>query len=273
MDQLLSGTSGVWLWVLANGMNVLMAVATLLAGFWLSGAASRMVRRLAEKNARLDKTLFSFIASLARYAILAFTGIAVLERFGVQTTSLVALIGAAGLAIGLALQGTLSNLAAGVMLLLFRPFKVGDGVQIGGLTGVVREMTLFTVELVTPDNTQIMVPNSQVWGSPITNFTFHPIRRVDLVFGVAYNTDLRAAEAAVREVLAADPRVLSEPAATIQVVGLGDFAINLGVNLWVKTPDYAVVKSHMLRAVKEAFDAKGIEIPFPTSVQIELPAK
>ena len=169
----------------AYGINILFAIVILVAGFWGSGWVGRMIRSLGVRYPQLDVTLFSFLGSLARWAIVALTIIVVLGQLGVETTSLIALIGAAGLAVGLALQGTLSNLAAGVMLLVFRPFKVGDFVTAGGHTGTGEEISLFTTRLVSPDNVLTIVPNGDIWAAAVTNFSANDTRRLDLVFGVS----------------------------------------------------------------------------------------
>ncbi|WP_328803174.1 mechanosensitive ion channel family protein [Oceanomicrobium pacificus] len=250
-------------------LNIAAAAAILIAALWLSGFVAGRIRNLSSKRPELDDMLFKFLASLARWAILAIAVIAVLNRFGVQTTSLVALLGAAGLAVGLALQGTLSNLAAGVMLLLFRPFKTGHFIEAAGHSGTVEEISLFTTELTTPDNVQIIIPNNDIWSSSIVNFSAHDRRRADFTFGVSYDTDLKAAEAAIREQVAADDRVHDDPEPFIKVGNLGDSSVDFTVRLWVAAADYWDVKFDMTRKVKEAFDAKGIDIPFPTQLQLE----
>lgn len=208
-------------WATANGMNILYAIIIIVAALWLSGVVKAMIVRMGKKYEALDKTLFHFLDTLARYAILAFAGIAVLGRFGVETTSLVALIGAAGLAIGLALQGTLANLAAGVMLLMFRPYKVGDFVDVADTGGKVDSITLFTTDLITFDNQHIIVPNGSIWGAKITNHSHHPVRGVDMIVNVAYGTDIAKAKASIAKVLEANPHVLAEPAPFVEVESLG----------------------------------------------------
>jgi small conductance mechanosensitive channel len=246
-------------------INLLLALLTFGIGLLIANAVGTGVRRYGESKENLDNTIAAFFGSLTRYGILALTLVAVLDRFGVETTSLVALIGSAGLAIGLALQGTLSDLACGVMLIFFRPFKVGSFVIAGGQTGTVREIGLFATELTTPDNVQIILPNSKIWGSPITNFSAHPVRRVDLVFGVSYYTDLKVAEASIRAVIAGDERVKQEPAEPFVAVSeLADCSVNFTVRVWCASADYANLKFALTRAVKERFDADGVEIPFPT---------
>jgi len=246
-------------------INVLVAIFILIIGFWIAGRAGKIIRGIAERYPQLDITLFSFLGALARWTIVAITIIVVLGQFGIKTTSLIALIGAAGLAVGLALQGTLSNLAAGIMLLVFRPFKVGDFVNAGGQSGTAEEISLFTTTLITPDNVTIIVPNGDIWSSPVTNFSARPTRRLDIVFGVSYGSDLKAAEKVLRDAIAADERILSTPAEPfVAVTNLGDFSVDFTIRCWCKTSDYWALKFHMLRTVKEAFDATGVEIPFPT---------
>jgi small conductance mechanosensitive channel len=247
-------------------INILVAIIILGAGFWVAGWAGRMIRHMGMKYPQLDVTLFGFLGALARWAIIAVTIIVVLGQFGVQTTSLIALIGAAGLAIGLALQGTLSNLAAGVMLLIFRPFKVGDFVTAGGHSGTVEEISLFTTNLVSPDNVLTIVPNGDIWASAVTNFSAKDARRLDLVFGVSYGTDLKAAEQALRDVIGAEDRIRSEPAEPfVAVTNLGSSSVDFTIRVWCAASDYWALRFHMLQTVKQTFDDRGIEIPFPTT--------
>lgn len=258
-------------WVLTLLLNVFVAAIIMAAAIWGSNYISKKLREFGEDHEELDETLFGFLASLARYAILIFASIFVLARFGVQTTSLVALVGAAGLAIGLALQGTLSNLAAGVMLLGFRPFKVGDYVETAGQAGTVESIHLFTVELVTTDNVQVTVPNGDIWSSSIKNYSFYDTRRIDLVFGVSYDTDLKKAETALRNVIKKDERTLEEPEAWVKVTNLGDSSVDFTIRVWCDASDYFDFKCDLTRAVKEAFDKAKIEIPYPTAVHIQVP--
>lgn len=251
-------------WITAATLNVFYTFLILIAALWLSGKLRRRIASLPERSSRFDPTLMSFLGSLAKYAVLALALIVVLNRFGIQTTSLVALIGAAGLAIGLALQGTLANLAAGVMLVGFRPFKVGDYITAAGQSGTVSAITLFFTELTTPDNVQIIVPNGDIWASSITNFSYHEARRCDLVFGVSYESDLKTAEQVIRDCIAADPRTRSEPEPFVKVTNLGDSSVDFTVRVWCDATDYWNLKFDLTRAVKEGFDAAGIDIPFPT---------
>lgn len=250
--------------VIGLGMNLIYAFLILIVALWLSARAKTRITRLSERSKRFDPTLMSFLGSLAKYAILAVSVIFILNRFGIQTTSLVALIGAAGLAIGLALQGTLSNLAAGVMLVAFRPFKQGDFISAAGQSGTVSVITLFFTELTTPDNVQIIVPNGDIWSSSITNYSYHDKRRCDLVFGVSYGSNLAEAERVIRACIAADPRAKADPEPFVKVTNLGDSSVDFTIRVWCDAPDYWGFRFDLTRAVKEAFDAAGIEIPFPT---------
>ncbi|NKX37905.1 mechanosensitive ion channel, partial [Rhodobacteraceae bacterium R_SAG4] len=195
--------------------------------------------------------------------------VAVLGVFGIEATSLVAMLGAATLAIGLALQGTLSDLAAGFMLILFRPYKLGQFVDIGGTAGTVKDLNLFVTELVTPDNVQIIVPNGQAWGSIITNYSAHDTRRLDITYGIDYGDDIEKAKAIILRLAEADGRVLSNPEPWVRVTNLGDSSVDISTRLWCKAADYWELKWAMIQGVKETFDAEGISIPYPHSVEIQ----
>ena len=255
-------------WYVQLGLNVVTAAAIMIGAFWISGFAKRQINKMGLKYEELDDTLFLFLASLAKYAILAIAIVFVLSRFGIQTTSLVALLGAAGLAIGLALQGTLSNLAAGVMLLGFRPFKIGDYVEVGGHSGTVKAITLFTTEIATSDNIQITIPNGDIWASSIRNYSYYDRRRCDIVIGVSYDTNLKKAEAALRKVINADDRTLQDPEPFVKVTNLGDSSVDFTLRVWAMSSDYGALKSALLWGIKEELEAQGIDIPYPTSVHI-----
>lgn len=244
--------------------NLLGAILILILGFILAGWAKRRIRGLGAQYDRLDPTLFNFLGNLARYTILAFVAIFVLNKFGLQTTSMVAALGAAGLAIGLALQGTLSNVAAGVMLILFRPIKDGDFVEVNGELGTVKDISLNYTELASTGNVQIIIPNSEVWGNTITNYSGYDLRRAEWTFGVGYGVDLGRAEQVIRDTIMSDPRALADPEPFIKVNGLGDWSVDFLVRVWVKASDNFAFQADMKRAVKEALDAAGIDIPFPT---------
>jgi len=249
--------------VTSYGLSVIGAVVILIVGFVIAGWVRRSVEKGLSKFRKVDETLRSFFSSLAYYAVIVFTIIAVLSQFGVETTSFIAVLGAAGLAIGLALQGTLSNVAAGVMLLLFRPFKVGDYVEGGGLAGTVKDISLFVTELATPDNVQIIAPNAQLWGSAIKNYSFHPTRRVDIVIGIAYEDDVEKALGAIVEESKKDSRVLADPAPMAAVTDLGDSSVNFTVRVWCNAADYWDLKFDLTKNLKNRMDAEGITIPYP----------
>jgi small conductance mechanosensitive channel len=248
---------------IAWATNVLLAGLILIVGLWISGRAYKAVYSIGKKYERLDDTLFRFFGSIARYVILAFVLIAVLNRFGVETTSIVALIGAAGLAVGLALQGAMSNLAAGVMLLIFRPYKVDEFVEVAGKFGKVTEIDLFTTIMQTFDNQQLIIPNGQIWGQQITNHSFHEIRGVDLTFGVAYNADIDAARKVIDDVLAAHPHVLKDPAPFVEVSELNNSSVDFIVRPFCTGEHYFDIRYSVPEQVKKALDAANIEIPFP----------
>ena len=256
-------------WIFANVANVILAGIILIAGFLVAGWGKRVIVDQGYKYESLDDTLFVFAGSLAKYAVVAATIIAVLARFGVETTSFVAVIGAAGLAIGLALQGTLSNVAAGVMLMIFRPFKLEQYIEAAGHAGTVKEINLFTTELATPDNVQIIVPNSAIWSGSIMNYSHHETRRVDLVFGVGYGSNLKTAEATIRKIIEADERVLEDPEPFCKVTALNDSSVDFTVRVWCEADDYWGVKFDLTRAVKDALDKAKVDIPFPTRTIVQ----
>lgn len=247
------------------GIDVLGAVLMLIVGVWLAGRTGKGVRKGLERAKRVDATLVTFFASMAKYIVLAVTVIAVLNQFGVETTSLVAVVGAAGLAIGLALQGTLSNVAAGVMLLVFRPFKVGDFVEAAGHAATVKELNLFFTVMATGDNVRIIVPNAQIWGGSLKNFSANPTRRVDFVFGIAYDASIDKAMDLIRSVVEADERVHNDPEPFLAVSNLGESSVDITTRVWVDAGDYWGVKFDVTKAVKEGMDKENIGIPFPTS--------
>ena len=251
-------------WVATYGLQVLGAVVILVVGWLAAKIVRRALERLLEK-AKEEETLSRFVAGLVHIALLTFIIIAALGKAGVPVTSFIAVIGAAGLAIGLALQGSLANFAAGVLLILFKPIKAGDFVEAGGATGVVEEVGIFVTQIRTPDNKTIIVPNAKVTGDNITNYSAKPTRRVDLVIGVAYDADLKRTREVIAAVLEADERVLDDPAPQIAVSELADSSVNFVVRPWVNTADYWDVYFGTLEAAKIALDGAGIGIPFPQS--------
>lgn len=250
-------------------VSAFKALVVLVIGWIATGMISSMVRNRINKTPQIDPTLGNFVSSMVRWALLAVVLVAILGIFGIEATSLVAMLGAATLAIGLALQGTLSDIAAGFMLILFRPYKLGQFVDIGGTSGTVKDLNLFVTELVTPDNVQIIIPNGQAWGAIITNFSAHDTRRVDLVLGIDYGDDAEKAKQIILEQVAADPRVLQDPAPWVRVTNLGESSVDLTLRIWCEAADYWELKFAMTQSIKEAFDAGGISIPYPHSVEIQ----
>jgi len=244
------------------GLRVIGAIALLLIGRLVAGAVRRGMRRMFEK-AKIDQTLVPFLSSLAYYAVLAFVVIAVLGVFGIPTASFVAVLGAAGLAVGLALQGTLSNFSSGVMLLFFRPFRVGDLIETAGILGVVKEIGIFTTTMNSLDNRRIIVPNSKVFGDTIVNYDGNDTRRVDMVIGVSYTDDLGLARQTIERIVAEDPRVLAEPEPQVAVSNLGDSSVDFVVRPWCRPADYWDVCFELTRRIKEGLEAAGCSIPFP----------
>lgn len=248
---------------IAFGTNLLLALLILVVGFWIAGRVGKFVTNTGARYEQLDDTLFKFLGSLARWIILAFVIIAVLNRFGVETTSIIALLGAAGLAVGLALQGALSNLAAGVMLMLFRPYKVGDFIDAAGRFGNVSEIGLFTTILTTFDNQHVIVPNSQIWGEQIINHSHHPVRGVDMTFGISYDSDIDTARKAISDVFADHPHILDDPAPFIEVSTLNNSSVDFITRPFVKGEHYFDVLYSVPELVKKKLDSVGVEIPFP----------
>lgn len=249
--------------------SILGVVVILFLGWIVSAWVQRRIAGLSEKNKHLDDMLFEFLASLARYVILGFTVLFVLNTFGVETTSVVAIIGAAGLAIGLALQGTLSNIAAGVMLILFRPIKIGDFVEVADEMGTVKHISLNFTELADLSNVQVIVPNASVWGNIITNYSTNDTRRAEWTFGVGYGANLADAEKIIRETIMEDERSHADPEPFIQVSNLGDSSVDFLVRIWCDRSEYFAYRADMTRKVKEALDAGGINIPFPTRTIVQ----
>jgi small conductance mechanosensitive channel len=249
-------------YVIPWGINIVMALAILVIGRWIARAITRGVRRLLDR-AGVDPILTRFLGNITNAALLAVVVIAALNRLGIDTTSVLAVFAAAGLAVGLALKDSLSNFSAGVMLIFFKPFKLGDFIEAAGTAGVVEEIGIFNTMLKTPDNREVIVPNAAIYGGIITNVTARDTRRIDLVFGIGYADAIPKAKEAITGVLSADARILADPAPFIGVVELADSSVNLAVRPWVKTTDYWQTRCDLTERVKEAFDAKGISIPFP----------
>ncbi len=266
---LVDGLSNAEQWLTDNsdlfiqyGVNIISALIILFIGNIIVKAVANSVAKVLQKK-KMDRAVVEFIHGLVRYLLFVIVLIAALGRLGVQTASVVAVIGAAGLAVGLALQGSLSNFAAGVLIVAFRPFKSGDYVEIGGVAGSVDSIQIFQTVLTTPDNKMVVVPNGSVIGSPITNYSRHATRRIDLMIGVSYGADLQKTKELLTKICESDERVLKEPGVQVGVHTLADSSVNFVVRPWVSTADYWNVYFDLMQAIKEGLDKEGIEIPFP----------
>ena len=249
-------------WLALYGLKIIAAIAILILGRIAAGLARSLVRRILRKS-KVDETLVSFLGSLTYIGILAFIVIAAVAQLGVQTASFIAVLGAAGLAVGLALQGSLANFAAGVLMIIFKPFKIGDYITAGGVSGSVEAIGIFTTELKSPDNRKIIVPNAKVTGDSIVNFSAKEQRRIDMIAGVSYSDDLAKVKQVLQGILSEDERILKEPAPTIGLLEMAESSINFAVRPWVKTTDYWDVFFATQEKIKQRFDAEGISIPFP----------
>lgn len=243
-------------------INIVMALAVFIVGRIIISILVGLVRKVLMKS-RMDNMLVNFIASILSALLLLFVVVASLDQLGVDTSSLIAIVGAAGLAIGLSLQDSLKNFAAGVLLVIFRPFREGDFVEAGGVAGVVESITIFNTVMRTGDNREVVVPNGPIYGGVITNFSKRDTRRIDMIFGIGYDADLLKAKQLLQEILAEDERILKEPAPVVAVSALADSSVNFVVRPWVKTPDYWNVLWDTTEKVKLRFDEAGISIPFP----------
>jgi len=249
-------------YVVPWAINIFFALAIFVVGRWVSKFLVRLLRKGLTK-AKMDPILVNFVGSIVSSLLLLFIIIASLNQLGVDTTSLIAIFGAAGLAIGLALQGSLQNFASGVMLIIFRPFKTGDFVEAGGTSGVVEAISIFTTIMRTGDNREVIVPNGSIYTGTITNYSARDTRRIDMVFGIGYGDDIKKAKQILQQVVEADERVLKDPAPLVAVAELADSSVNFNVRPWVKSPDYWAVKFDLTENVKLAFDENNISIPFP----------
>jgi len=251
--------------VTTYGIKIIGAIIILILGRIAAGIGRKVVRKVLEKS-KTDPAVVSFVGSMIYFLILIFAVLAALAKFGIQTASFVAILGAAGFAIGFALQGSLANFAAGVLILVLRPFKVGDYIDGAGVAGTVKDIHLFTTVLATPDNIKIMVPNGKLFGDTIKNFSGFDTRRIDFVIGIGYTSDIQKAYDVLMSLIKEDTRILSDPPTNIAVSELADSSVNFVVRPWVKRSDYWGVKFDLTRKIKEAFDENGIEIPFPQQV-------
>jgi len=250
------------LYLSTYALKVAAAIIILMVGKWMSRKLANLLSNVLKKN-NVDVTLISFLENIAYYALLVVVVIAALGQLGINTTSFLTIVGAAGLAVGLALKDSLSNFASGVMLIFFRPFRAGDWVNAGGVLGKVESITIFNTIINTPDNQRVIVPNSSITSNVITNITANPTRRVDLVMGIGYDDDIKKAKDIMEQIVNNDNRVLSDPAPTIAVSELADSSVNFVVRPWVKTEDYWDVYFDLTEKLKTAFDQEGITIPYP----------
>ncbi len=250
------------------GMRAVYAAIILVVGLWLAFFLSGLVQKRLRKSHRLDRTIGAFLGGMVRYVLVAVVIIAVLQKFGVQTTSLVAMLGAAALAVGLALQGVLRDIASGVLIVMFRPFRLGDFVDIGGKQGTVQDISLFYTAMNTIDNRRVIIHNSRAWGDVIENFTANPVRRIDLTVGISYSDDIDHAIAVVEQVCAEYIAIHKDPAPQVAVRSLGDSSVDLVVRCWTATETYTATLWELTKRIKQAFDAQGVSIPFPHQVQI-----
>jgi small conductance mechanosensitive channel len=252
----------IWELTTIYGLKIVIALLILFFGRIIAKLVSKIVGRLMERS-KIDPTIIRFVSSLTYIALIAFVIIAALGQLGIQTASFIAVVGAAGLAVGLALQGSLANFAAGFLMIIFKPFKVGDYIEGGGVAGTVEEISIFTTILTSPDNKTIIVPNAKLTEDNIVNWTIKGTRRVDMVMGIGYGDDIDKARQVINDVLAAESRLLKDPAPLVAVVELADSSVNFVVRPWVKASDYWGVYFDLTEKMKKAFDANGISIPFP----------
>lgn len=246
-------------------IKIALAFAIAIVGYYISRLAVPWLERILRKTS-IDAMLIGFIVSIARAIFLLFIAIAALSQLGLDTTSLVALVGAAGIAVGLALKESLGNFAAGVMILIFRPFKMGDFIKAAGMMGTIREIGIFQTRMTDPANVEIIVPNATLYNSPISNFSTYPTRRIEITVGIDYKNDPKTAKTIIETLCAAEPRVLDTPAPLVLVNDFGASSIDLLVRVWVNASDLPTVQSELREQIKQRFDEKNIDIPFPQLV-------
>lgn len=256
-DTVMTWTTTVMAVIATYGLQVVAAIVILIVGWLASRWVSSLLARTLSKIKACDSMLVEFFASLTRYAILAFTIIAVLEKFGVATTSFVAILGAAGLAIGLALQGTLTSVAAGVMLLIFRPFRAGDTIEAGAIAGTVKGLSLFVTELATADNVKVIVPNSKLWGDTLRNLSSNPRRKVEFTVNIRYSEDVTQALALLTDIVATDGRIEQTPAPKAAITALGDAGLKISASGWCAADTVAAVKADLHHSIVTRFTAAG----------------
>lgn len=267
MEETTQQVQEAWTWLLPQaleyGTNVVEALIILIVGFWIAGWLGKLTKKALNKQEYLDDTLKPLFARIVRYLVIIITVVAVLGQFGVQTASIIAVLGAAGLAIGLSLQGTLQNIAAGIMLLILRPFKVGDFIDAGPVAATVDEIGLFTTQFTTVDGVYVSCPNSSLWNSKITNFSRNDRRRMDLVIGIGYDDDIGQALDILNGLMDKDDRVLKDPAPQCMVTTLGDSSVEITMRLWAMSGDFWALKFDLTRWAKEKIEAGGLSIPYP----------
>ncbi|NBC21501.1 MAG: mechanosensitive ion channel [Alphaproteobacteria bacterium] len=256
-------------WVVSGALKVLGALLVIIIGLRIAGWLGNLVRSQSMKREDIDDTLGNFFGSLVRWAVTAAVLITALSVFGVQATSFVAILGALTLAIGLSMQGALGNIASGVMIMLFRPYKLGDWVEVSGVAGTVKDINLFQTVLTTVDNVKMMVPNGQAIDGVISNYSAYDTRRVDITFGIDYDDNMDAAIAAIRQVIEADNRVFTDPEPFVKVTNLGDSSVDIATRSWVNAADYWDVKFDLTKKVKEALDGAGVSIPYPHTTMVQ----
>lgn len=256
-------------WVVSGALKVLGALLVIIIGLRIAGWLGNLVRSQSMKREDIDDTLGNFFGSLVRWAVTAAVLITALSVFGVQATSFVAILGALTLAIGLSMQGALGNIASGVMIMLFRPYKLGDWVEVSGVAGTVKDINLFQTVLTTVDNVKMMVPNGQAIDGVISNYSAYDTRRVDITFGIDYDDNMDAAIAAIRQVIDADNRIFTDPEPFVKVTNLGDSSVDIATRSWVNAADYWDVKFDLTKKVKEALDGAGVSIPYPHTTMVQ----
>lgn len=252
----------VWELLAVYGLKIVAAIVIFIIGRWIAKVLEKFVQRVMKKR-EIDPTISSFVSNLTYILLLTFVVLASLSQLGIQTTSFIAVIGAAGLAIGLALQGSLANFAAGFLMIIFHPIKVGDFIEAAGVAGTVDKIQIFTTQLITPDNKTIIIPNSKLTEDNITNWTTQGTRRVDMVIGIGYGDDIDKARRIISDVLAEDKRILEDPAPQIAVAELGDSSVNFTVRPWGQAADYWGIYFDATENIKKRFDQEGVSIPFP----------
>lgn len=264
-EQISSAVETVVPLVTEYGLQIVGAILTLIVGWIVAGWVQRATVKGLRRVPKMDETLVPFLATIVRYGVLIVVIVAVLNQFGVETTSIIALLGAAGLAIGLALQGTLSNIAAGVMLLMLRPFKIGEYVDAGGIGGTVVQIGLFTTEFLTADGVYLVAPNSAIWNQPITNYSRNTTRRLNIVVGISYDDNIEGACGVLMTLMTGDERVHSDPAPQVLVDALADSSVNLKMRCWTNTDNFWPLQFDFHKQAKLALEDAGYSIPFPQS--------